>query len=305
MFPKQFEKIPLYIKIRDFLYQKYRELIMIFFPKKQADYLYRQIFKKKINWKDPQDLNEWINYLAFKTDTSIWTKLADKYRVRDYVIEKGLADILVPLLAKYESPNDIDFKKLPNQFVLKCNNGSGDAIIITNKKEIDPIKIRKQIAHSFQSKFGLKSAEPHYLRIKPCIIAEEYLPSTKMVDYKIWCFNGMPYCIFTVSNRNHKTHTGDYNIFDLKWNKMNHNLTENHRNGTNVQRPKHLESMLSYAKILSDGFPEVRVDFYEVNDRVYFGEMTFTSQSGRMDYFTPEFLKILGNQVLISQNNWQ
>ena len=303
MLPKIFEKIPFYVKTRDFLYQKYRKFIMIHFPQKQADYLYKQIFGKRINWKRPCDLNEWINYLEFKTDTSNWSKLADKYKVRDFIKEKGLAHILIPLIAKYDSPNDIDFEKLPNQFVLKCNNGSGDTILIDNKTKINLTEIKQEISRSFQSKFGLESAEPHYLKIKPCIIAEEKLSPTKMnmVDYKIWCFNGEPYCIFTVSNRNHKLHTADYNIFDLKWNRMDQYLTERHRNCIRVQKPKHLERMLSYAKILSDGFPEVRIDFYEVNDKVYFGEMTFTSQSGRMDYLTPDFLNMMGHQIVANK----
>ena len=110
MFPKQFEKIPFYTTTRDFLYQKYRKFIMIHCPQKYANNLYREIFKKNINWNKPSDLNEIINYLAFKTDTSVWSKLADKYNVRYYVKEKGLADILIPLLAKYDSPKEIDFE---------------------------------------------------------------------------------------------------------------------------------------------------------------------------------------------------
>lgn len=299
MFPKQFEKIPFYTTARNFLYQKYRKFIMLHFPQNYANSLYRELFKKNIDWTTPRDLNEIINYLAFKTDTSIWSKLADKYRVRDYVKEKGLADILVPLLAKYDAPKEIDLKKLPNQFVLKCNNGSGDVIIIKDKTKISPSEIKNQITRSFQSQFGLETAEPHYRKIKPCIIAEEYLPSSgiSIVDYKIWCFNGEPYCILTTSNRNHEKHSVDINVFDLKWNRMNVYMAERFRNNIFVPKPKHLDKMLSYAKILSNGFPEVRVDFYEVNDKVYFGEMTFTSQSGRMDYFTPEFLKIMGQKI--------
>jgi hypothetical protein len=301
MFPKQFEKIPFYVKTRDFLYQKYRKFIMVHFPQKYANNLYKELFGKNIDWEKPRDLNETINYLAFKTDTSIWSKLADKYRVRDYVKEKGLADILVPLIAKYNSPNEIDFKKLPNQFVLKCNNGSGDVVIIKDKTKIIPREIKNQITNSFQSQFGLETAEPHYLKIKPCIIAEEYLPSTEIsvVDYKVWCFNGKPYYIFTVSNRNLKKHTADYNLFDLNWNKIDIHITEKYRNKLFIKKPVHLDEMLSYAKILSQGFPEVRVDFYEVNDKVYFGEMTFTSQCGRMDYFTPEFLKTMGEKIIL------
>lgn len=299
MFPKQFERIPFYVKMRDFLYQRYRKFIMVYFPQKQAEYLYKQSFGKFIDWKHPRDLNEWINYFSFKTDTTIWTKLADKYKVREYVKEKGLENILIPLLGHWKSVEDIDFDSLPNSFVIKCNNGSGDAIIVQDKNQISFNNITNTLNQSLNRKFGLESAEPHYLRIKPCIIAEEYLPSTEIsvIDYKVWCFNGDPYCIFTGSNRNHERHTVDFNVFDLEWNRMNVYMTERYKNDIFVPKPKHLEDMLKYAKKLSDGFPQVRVDFYEVNEKVYFGEMTFTSQCGRMDYFTPEFLKIMGQKV--------
>ena len=301
MFPKCFEKIPFYTCFRDGIYNHYIDFIKHHVPQKYADMLYQRAFRHRINWKRPCDLNEIINYLAFKTDTSIWSRLADKYTVRTYVKEKGLAHILIPLLAKYDSPDDIDFGKMPNQFVMKCNNGCGDVIIIRDKNQANVKDIKNALKKSLNRKFGLESAEPHYLKIKPCIIAEEYLPSTdiSVIDYKIWCFNGNPYCIFTGSNRNHEKHTVDFNVFDLEWNRMNHYMTERYRNNVFVPKPKHLDKMLSYAQILSNGFPEVRVDFYEVNGKVYFGEMTFTSNCGRMDYFTPEFLKIMGQTIIL------
>ena len=300
MFPKQFERIPFYVKMRDFLYQRYRKFIMVYFPQKQAEYLYKQSFGKLIDWKHPRDLNEWINYFSFKTDTTIWTKLADKYKVREYVKEKGLENILIPLLGHWKSVEDIDFDSLPNSFVIKCNNGSGDAIIVQDKNQISFNDITNALNQSLNHKFGLESAEPHYLKIPPRIIAEQNIVSTKepLIDYKIWCFNGKPLCIFTVSNRNIKEHTADYNLYSLEWEDLSQiYLAEPFRNHIYVKKPTHLAEMLHYAQILSKDFPQVRVDFYEVNGKVYFGEMTFTSQSGRMDYFTPEFLKIMGQKV--------
>ena len=157
MFPKCFEKIPIYAWLRDSIYNHYIDVVKHHFPQKYADILYQQIFGYKIDWHKPRDLNEFINFLAFKTDTSIWSRLADKFLVREYVKEKGLAYILVPLLAKYDCPNEIDFTKLPNQFVLKCNNGSGDVVIVKDKKNFNPISTKKKLTNSLQSKFGLET----------------------------------------------------------------------------------------------------------------------------------------------------
>ena len=302
MFPKCFEKIPFYTCFRDGFYNHYIDFIKHHVPQKYADILYQQTFRNKINWKNPYDLNEIINYLAFKTDTSIWSRLADKYTVRNYVKEKGLAHILIPLLAKYDSPDDINFEKMPNQFVLKCNNGCGDAIIIRDKNQANVKDIKTTLKKSLNRRFGLESAEPHYLKIKPCIITEEHIASTTepLIDYKIWCFNGNPFCIFTVSNRDIKTHTADYNLYSLEWDDLSHiYLAEPFRNRIYVKKPPHLAEMLHYAQILSKDFPQVRVDFYDIDNKVYFGEMTFTSQCGRMDYFTSEYLKIMGQAIVL------
>lgn len=300
MLPHFFEKIPFYIDLRNCIYNHHMDVIKKHFPQKYASILYFQQFNHKINWENPQDLNEIINYLAFKTDTSIWTKLADKYKVREYVKEKGLENILIPLLGHWKSEDDIDINSLPNSFVIKCNNGSGDAIIIQDKNQINFKNIKNTLNQTLNRKFGLESAEPHYLKIPPRIIAEQNIGSAKepLIDYKIWCFNGKPFCVFTVSNRDIKAHTADYNLYSLKWDDLSQfYLAEPFRNRIYVKKPPHLAEMLHYAQILSENFPQVRVDFYDIDNKVYFGEMTFTSQCGRMDYFTPEFLKIMGQKV--------
>lgn len=302
MLPKFFEKIPFYIKLRDSLYTHYIDFLKHHIPSKYANFLYQQTFGYKINWINPQDLNESINFLAFKTDTTIWTALADKYKVREYVKEKGLENILIPLLGHWKSVEDIDLDSLPNSFVIKCNNGSGDAIIIRDKNQINFNDIKNTINQSLNRKFGLESAEPHYLKIPPCIIAEQNISSIKepLIDYKIWCFNGKPFCIFTVSNRNIKAHTADYNLYSLEWDDLSQiYLAEPFRNHIYVKKPTHLAEMLHYAQILSNEFPQVRIDFYDIDNKVYFGEMTFTSQCGRMDYFTPEYLRIMGRKVFL------
>lgn len=294
----------------NFFKKKYRSLkwrlIKRFGATQQyADYLYFLEFGKKINWDKPEDLNQWINWLAFNTDTSEWSRLSDKYAVRDYVMECGLNDTLVPLLAVWDAPDDIDFSILPDKFVLKMNNGSGDVRIIKDKSKADLKEIKSFFSDHFNRPFGIDSAEPHYLKIKPKIIAEQLLnpekqstPSSSLIDYKVWCINGEPRYIKVYLNRTkEKTEmTG----FDTEWNLRDDiNAYSDHFIPPKkpINRPMHLDKMLEYARILSKSFPQVRVDFYEVNGKIYFGELTFTSSCGRMTSFSDSAQKELGDMI--------
>lgn len=174
--------------------------------KKLASLLYYNISHKKINWSSPKNLNEKINWLKFNSDTSVWTKLADKYLVRDYVKERGLSSILVELYGVWDDACDIDFNLLPTSFVLKTNHGCGTIIVVKNKNSINEDEVRKQLNTWLQLKFGTIYAEPHYNSIKPKIIAEEYLKndnanSTSLVDYKVFCLEGKPYSILVCADR--------------------------------------------------------------------------------------------------------
>ena len=268
-------------------------------PQKFANYLYKNDFGYDIDFKHPRDLNEKIQYLQFFTDTTRWSLLADKYRVREYVKECGCEEILVPLIGKYSSFDDIDFDTLPPRFVIKTNKGSGDVVLVKDKHNLDIDFIREKISNMLNYPFGLQSAEPHYLRIPPCIIVEKFLGDgeVEIVDYKVWCFHGKPYCILTCSNRSYSAGTLDLNCFDLDWNRRDEWISSSYRNYVTVPKPHNLNLLLKYASILSKGFPQVRVDFYDIKGRLYFGEMTFTSACGRMKYFTKEFLKQMGDMV--------
>ena len=151
------------------------------------------------NFKSPRDINEKINWLKFYGDTSQWVELADKYAVRSYIKKHGLSDILVHLYGKWDNAEDIDWDSLPNKFVLKCNNGSGDVVICHDKEQINRKDTISYLKKMLNRSFGIVSGEMHYAEMKPCIIAEELLDnttqpckSTSLIDYKIWCFDGKP-----------------------------------------------------------------------------------------------------------------
>lgn len=273
-------------------------------PRRIIDFLYSYVLGKKMNWESPQDLNEKINWLKVYGDTSMWPKLADKYTVREYVKSKGLSSILVPLYGKWDTAEEVNFDKLPSEFVLKTNHGSGEILIVKDKKKLNTDEVRNHLKKWLKEKYGLLQGEPHYLRIKPVVIAEKLLVeknnnySSSLVDYKVWCFNGVPYCVWACYSR---TKDGTYvGTYDMQWNYHPEwsVFTDHYMNGGPVvPKPKSFDEMMRAAAILSEGFPQVRVDFYDVDGKLYFGEMTFTSNGGFMQFYTDEFLLQMGNQI--------
>lgn len=238
----------------------------------------------------------------FYTDVSQWTLLADKYAVRQYVRQRIGDKYLVPLLGKWDCPDEIDFESLPTKFVMKPNNGCYDTIICRDKSVMDIGEVRRRMAHAFIHKFGYENAEPHYVDIPPCIIAEELLESTDaggLKDYKIWCFDGKPYGVFLCVNRDDKNHHADFVYYDLEWTRHQEFLSPKFRNDFEFNCPDNFDEMLSIASKLAMGHPQVRVDLYNVNGKIYFGEMTFSSNFGMMPYFTSEALEMMGNQITL------
>lgn len=272
--------------------------------------LYKKTFGKPLNLKHPQTLNEKIHWMKFYGDTSQWTLLSDKYRVREYVKEKGLEHILVKLYGVWVDANDIDWDKLPDQFVLKANNGCGDVTICKDKSNLDKQKLIAYYNGLMKEKFGIQTGQLHYKDIKPCIIAEELLdaskqetPSSSLIDYKIWCFNGKPSYVFVVLNRT-KIHA-NHMLFGIDWSDYSECVKATSHFAIydkSVERPKRLAEMINVASILSKGHPEMRVDLYEVDGKIYFGELTLTSACGYMDYFTEDLLKKMGSMVTLPCN---
>lgn len=256
-----------------------------------------------IDWKSPKDINEKINWLKFYGDTTCWVDLADKFKVREYVACKGFSDMLVPLLGKWDRAEDIDWDSLPEKFVMKTNHGSGDALICRDKAALDCKTWTETFAKLLQQKYGSQMGEPHYNKIKPCVIAEELLdntkqkiPSSSLVDYKVWTFNGCPKYIWVCYNRT--KHSCEVGVYDTDWNfHPEYSVSNSHYilSDKVLPRPASLDEMLRAASVLSKGFPELRMDFYEVDGKPYFGEMTFSSASGMNNFYTPEFLHILGD----------
>ena len=263
-------------------------------------------FKKMPNLKNPQDLNEKILWLKLFSDTTKWTELADKYKVRKYVESLGLGKYLVKLYGHWTNVEDINFNDLPNSLIFKVNNGDGKGTnyIVRDLKQED----KRDLCILFEKwlnrkNIGALSAEPQYKNMSPCIIAEELLsiPSgySSLVDYKIWCINGEAKYIWTCCDRDEDGGGADVMTYDLEWNPHPEFsvFTSEYRKGRILPKPDNLDEMLDLAEKLSNGFPQLRVDLYNINGKIYFGELTFTSQGGMMDFFTKDFLTELGKDI--------
>lgn len=287
-----------------YLYYKYKRLYKKD-PKLAADSLYYKIYGRHMNFDNPKNLIEKIAWLSLNTDTSLWTLCADKYRMRSYIESKGFGGHLPQCYGFWENPDDIDFSKLPNKFVLKANNGCATVMIVRDKKQLNEKKVKRQMKEWLKRPFGYIGAEKHYLSIKPGILAEELLTQTEelnkvspgsMVDFKIWCINGKPESILVVYDRAN----GHYKLalYDTKWDAIPENLIEQwcnlQKSTPALQKPKYLDEMIRIATTLSKEFKEVRVDFYESDNKPIIGELTFTTGYG---YFTDEYYEYLGKKI--------
>lgn len=269
-------------------------------PIKLMKMTYRNNMGIPLNLENPQTLDEKINYMSFFTDTTLWSELADKVRVRNYVIQKGYPEILNEVYGIYKSPDEINFDALPNQFVLKTNHASNTNIFVKDKNYLDIAAVKKKLAKWLKEDYGFKTATPHYSRIKPLIIAEKYLLENKdyhksLTDYKFYCFHGQPKYIFVFTDRIPNTHIVKRMIYDLNWTPHPEFINKGLPIADIIPRPSSFEKMLQIAKSLSNPFPFVRVDLYEINQAPVFGEITFTP--GHNEAGSPKFLKKMGDLI--------
>ncbi len=263
------------------------------------EHRYKRLMGKKLNLNPPVTYNEKLNWMKLYDRNPMYTKLADKYAVREYVKEKIGEDYLIPLLGVWDKADDIDFDKLPDQFVLKCTHDSESAVICKDKKHLDIEEVKKKLDRALKVNFYYYNREWVYKNISPRIVAEEYVEDEKdkeLRDYKIFCFDGVPKAMFIATDRGiHKT---KFDFFDMDFNHLD--FTQHYPNSdVPVHKPEHFEEMKVLAHKLAEGLSQVRVDFYEANGKIYFGEMTFFHHGGttpfepeKWDYTFGEWFKL-------------
>lgn len=290
----------------------------MYFPESYVRRLYRKNQHMKLNLEDPRDYREKLHWLKLYADQSLWTDLADKYKVRDYVTQCGLEEHLPRLYGVWKRAEEIDFDSLPEKFVLKTNHGFKRLILVKDKSKLDRDQARKKLNKWVGERYGMLSYEPHYWNIDRRIIAEEYLEdeynrslSTSLIDYKFFCFHGEPFILGALYNRRNYV-VGGKNVgegprvkdcaFDMEWNyRPDISSARLEDPGPSpIPRPRQFEKMKDICRILSKPFPHVRVDLYEVHGKVYFGELTFTPGGG-LSFYTDEFFREMGDQLDLSK----
>ena len=272
-----------------------------------ADKTYLKIYFKckmgyKLNLKNPQTINEKLQWLKLYDRNPEYTKMVDKYEVREYIKEKIGEEYLIPLIGVYDKFDDIDFDELPNQFVIKCNHDSGGLVICKDKGKLNIEETRKKINKSLKRNYYYSGREWPYKNVKPRIIIEKYMEDSNksdLIDYKLFCFNGIPKIVLVCSERFSSSNMCE-TWFDMNWKLID--MTESgHRVDSTISKPKQLKKMVELSKKLSKNIPFIRVDWYEIGDKLYFGELTFYPASGFEKFEPKEWNKKIGDMLSIDK----
>lgn len=248
--------------------------------------IYRIRVHKKLNLDNPQTFTEKIQRMKLEDHNPLYPLIADKYEVRKYVEDRIGAEYLTKLYGIYTSPEEIDFSNLPDKFVLKTTHDSGGCIIVNNKNEIDIVKNRKKLHRLMKRNFYWKGREWCYKDIRPRIICEEVLEDPvkqDLWDYKFFCFHGEPKMLLVATERKERT---KYDFFDLDFQHLDI-INADPMSGKELEKPKNFDKMIDIARMLSKDLEQVRVDLYNIEGRIYFGELTLYHSSG-LDWFEPD-----------------
>ena len=261
---------------------------------------FKSNLKYDLNLLNPNTFSEKIQWLKINDRKDIYTILVDKYKVREYIKEKLGEEYLIPLIGIWDDPDDIDFNKLPDQFVLKCNHNSGLGMCICkDKSKLDISKVRRELKKGLKQDYYLTGREWPYKNVSRKIIAEKYMKNeheTELKDYKFFCFNGEPKYCQVISDRS-TNETIDF--FDMKWNHQEFiGLNSKCSNSKHlIAKPVTFEKMKEFAYILAKYTKFVRIEFYEIERKLYFGEITFYPASGFGNFKPSEWNEKLGEMI--------
>lgn len=262
--------------------------------------MYRFKMKKRMNWDNPVTFNEKLQWLKINDRKSIYTNMVDKYEAKKYVSEKIGEEYIIPTLGIWDDFDDIDFDALPNQFVLKCTHDSGGLVICKDKENLNYKEVRKKIVKSLRHNYYRTGREWPYKNVKPRIIAEEYMKNENsvegLIDYKFYCFNGEPkYLYISEGLDNHST--AKISFLTTNWEFSPFRRSDYKPFEKLPKKPSQFDEMVEYAKLLSKDIPFLRVDLYEINNKIYFSELTFFPSTGMMPFEPKEWDRTFGDWI--------
>lgn len=248
---------------------------------------------KRLNLDNPQSFSEKLQWMKLYNRRPEYTMMVDKVKVKEYVASILGEDYVIPTLGVWTNPEDIDFNSLPDRFVLKCNHNSGLGMYICkDKSKMNVAKVKAELYKGLGEDYFITNREWPYKNVPRRILAEKFIDpepgKADLPDYKLFCFDGKVKALFIATDRSKGEHAVKFDFFDENFNHLP--FTNGHPNADVMpERPRHFEKMKELAEKLSKGIPHVRVDFYEVGDKIYFGEMTFFHWSGMMPYKPEEW----------------
>lgn len=260
------------------------------FPVSATKVKFRLVTGRKLNLRNPKTLNEKMQKLKLfeYNNNPLVTQCCDKYAVREYVKKSGCGEILNELYGKWDDPALIEWDKLPQEFVLKCNHGSGCNIFCKDKQQLDKEKAIQDLSNWMKADYGVTNIELVYNQIPRCVIAEKYIETKDgkpPKDYKFFCSYGEPKFLFVACDRYEGNTKFDFYTPDWKWIPVK-NI---HPNAGSIEKPVFIDEMMMYARKLSKPFPIVRVDFYYENNQILFGELTFLHYGGMSPFDPPSY----------------
>lgn len=254
----------------------------------------------KLNLNNPQTFNEKIQWLKLYDRRPIYTLATDKYKVRDYLTKMVGAKYLVPLLGVWNNFNEIDFSQLPNQFVLKCNHDSGSYIICEDKANFNVAAAKSKLTKALLRNYYYAGREWAYKNIEPKIMAESYLsePKGELIDYKFMCFGGEVKCVFVCQNRRSRAGL-NINIYDANWRQLPFGRKAHPASLASLNQPHNFKLMLEISRKISADFPFLRVDFYEIEEKIYISELTLYPSAGLEGFEPHNYDRILGDWLVL------
>lgn len=256
---------------------------------------------KRLNLNDPQTFNEKLQWLKIHDQDPLHTQLVDKYDVRAYIECTIGAEYLIPLLGVWDHVEDIPWSTLPDQFVIKCTHASGANIICSDKSKLDIQNSKAKLERWLKKSWYSFGREWPYKNVKPRLMAEQFMideESNELKDFKFMCFNGEPKCVLVCSDR-HGDSGLKMDFYDEIWNQLS--FTREYPNsGIVLPMPKLFDKMIELASKLSQGSKFLRVDFYEVNGKLYFGELTFYPSSGFVGFQPEHFDLQFGKMISLN-----
>lgn len=283
---------------------KVRKIISKFLSDKMYIKLqYRFITGRTLNLKNPKRFNEKLQWLKLYDHKPEYTTYVDKYRVKEYVKNKIGEKYIIPTIGVWPSASEIDITELPDQFVLKCNHDSKSVFICKDRRKFKFNEVLLKLNEALKKNQFYYGREWPYKNVQPLIIAEKYMEdeSGGLQDYKVMCFNGKAKLIQVHQGRftDHYTH----DIYDRDWIHQKFNQKGEVYADKILDKPVFLEEMLLLSEILSKNIPQIRVDWYYVNNQLYFGEMTFFDAAGYLDFVPDEYNEIIGNWISLPEKN--